>query len=279
MCPLLIPSVDVRLRAASVFVSVEMTFKVLDFFRHWSRGTNSPELRDYYRFLIPFPVFSTVFPNHKRRIARPESPWPQVLRVCGGFAGIIIAVEAIRSLSAIALVKSNFVLNHVVMLPAYLLAVESLSRATYGLERMAGFDTIPIIRNVYLSRTVSEFWQRYNYRVHDWLHRNVFQATGGRHTPIRSILLVYLFSGLFHELAFTLATSRPTGYQFAFFTIQGVGALGSRTLDSFARQSGIAGRVIAHGFTIVFIAATSILFFHGVSKIFPFIYANPSPLP
>jgi D-alanyl-lipoteichoic acid acyltransferase DltB (MBOAT superfamily) len=162
------------------------------------------------------------------------------------------------------------------MLPTFVLAIESLSRALCGLERLAGFDTTPIVRNAYLSRTVSEFWRRYNYRTHDWLYRNVFQATGGRRAPVRSLLLVFLVSGLFHEVTFALATSRLTGYQFAFFTIQGPASLASGRL---ARRGGIAGKITTHGATIVFIAVTSVLFFDGVSKIFPFIYASQSPLP
>ena len=158
------------------------------------------------------------------------------------------------------------------MLLTFVLAIESLSRALCGLERLAGFDTTPIIRNAYLSRTVSEFWRRYNYRIHDWLYRNVFQATGGRRAPVRSLLLVFLVSGLFHEVMFALATSRLTGYQFAFFTIQGPAALASGAL-SLARRGGIAGKITAHGATILFFAVTSVLFFDGVAR------SSPSSMP
>jgi hypothetical protein len=278
-CPLLIPSANVGLRAASAFASGDITFKMVEYFRHWGHVDRSLVLRDYYRFLIPFPVLSAVYPDHKRRLLRPESLWPQVLRLFGGIVGCTIAVQAIIALSRIALVRSSFALNHAVMLLTFVLAIESLSRALCGLERLAGFDTTPIIRNAYLSRTVSEFWRRYNYRVHDWLYRNVFQASGGRRSPVRSMLLVFLVSGLFHEVTFALATSRLTGYQFAFFTIQGPAALASGRLESLARRGGIAGKITAHGATIFFVAVTSVLFFDGVSKIFPFIYASQSPLP
>ena len=279
VCPLLIPSANVGLRAASAFASGDITFKMVDYFRHWGHVERSIVLRDYYRFLIPFPVLSAVYPDHKRRLLRPESPWPQVLRLFGGIVGVTMALLAVRTLSGIALVRSSFALNHAVMLPTFVLAIESLSRALCGLERLAGFDTTPIIRNAYLSRTVSEFWRRYNYRIHDWLYRNVFQATGGRRAPVRSLLLVFLVSGLFHEVTFALATSRLTGYQLAFFTIQGPAALASGRLERLARRGGIAGKITAHGATILFVAVTSVLFFDGVSKIFPFIYASQSPLP
>jgi hypothetical protein len=278
-CPLFIPAANSGLRALCAVASADITFKMVDYFRRWGIGDQSIALRDFYRFLIPFPAFSAVYPDHKRRLLRPESPWPQVLRLFGGIAGCVVAVYAVRALSRIALVRSSFAVNHAVMLLTFVLAIESLSRALCGLERLAGFDTSPIIRNAYLSRTVSEFWRRYNYRVHDWFYRNVFRATGGRHAPVRSMLLVFLVSGLFHELAFSLATSRLTGYQFAFFTIQGPAALASGRLERLARRGGIAGKLTAHGATILFVAVTSVLFFDGVSKIFPFVYASQSPLP
>jgi MBOAT, membrane-bound O-acyltransferase family len=279
VCPGLISSANVGLRAVCAFVSVDIFFKMVDYFRLWGKMEWGNVLGDYYRFLIPLPVFSAVYPDHKRRLLRPESPWPQLLRLLGGIVGCITAVLAIRALSRIDLVRSSFAVNHVVMLFTFVLAIESLSRALCGIERLAGFDTTPIIRNAYLSRTVSEFWRRYNYRVHDWLFRNVFQPTGGRRAPVRSLLMVFLVSGLFHELAFALATSRLTGYQFAFFTIQGPAALASGRLERLARRGGIAGKVTAHGATILFVTVTSVLFFDGVRKIFPFVYVSESPLP
>jgi hypothetical protein len=279
VAPLLIPPANTGLRAASVVLSGDITLKMVDYFRHWRRVDRSILLRDYFLFLIPFPVFSAVFPDHKRRLQRPDSPWPQVLRIVCGVVGIALALHAIRALSGIALVRSSFALNHAVMLLTFVLAIESLSRVLCGLEHLAGFDTSPIIRNAYLSRSVSEFWRRYNYRVHDFFHRNVFQPTGGRRAPVRSMLLVFLLSGLFHELAFALATSRFTGYQFAFFTIQGPAAFASGLLERLARRGGIAGKITAHGATILFMAVSSVLFFDGLSKIFPFVYASQSPLP
>src|SRR6516225_8678595 len=116
VCPLLIPSANVGLRAASAFASGDITFKMVEYFRHWGDVERSIVLRDYYRFLIPFPVLSAVYPDHKRRLLRPESPWPQLLRLFGGIVGFTIALQAIRALSGIALLRSSFALNHAVML-------------------------------------------------------------------------------------------------------------------------------------------------------------------
>jgi hypothetical protein len=279
VCTFVIPSAHVGLRAASAFAAGDIIFKMAEYFRHWGNLERSIVLRGYYRFLIPFPVLSVVYPDHKRRLLRPESPWPQILRLFGGIVGFTLALQAIRVLTRSALLRSSFALNHAVMLLTFVLGIESLSRALCGLERLAGFDTMPIIRNAYLSRTVSEFWRRYNYRIHDWLYRNVFQASGGRRAPVRSLLLVFFVSGLFHEMMFALATSQLTGYQLAFFTIQGPAALASGRLERLARRGGIAGKMIAHAATILFVAVTSVLFFDGVGRIFPFVYASQSPLP
>jgi hypothetical protein len=94
----------------------------------------------------------------------------------------------------------------------------------------------------------------------------------------RSVLLVFLISGLFHEVMFAVATSRLTGYQLAFFAIQGPAALASGRLARLARR-GLAGKIAAHGATILFVAVTSVLFCDGVSKIFPFFYVSRSPMP
>jgi hypothetical protein len=137
-CPLLIPSANVGLRAASAFVTGDITFKLVESFRHWGHGERSPALREYHRFLVPFPVLATVYPDYRRRLLRPGSPWPQVLRLVGGVVGCALALQAIRTLSEVALVRSSFALNHAVMLSAFVLAIESLSRALCGLEPALG---------------------------------------------------------------------------------------------------------------------------------------------
>jgi len=276
-CPLLIPSGNLALRAAAACVSADLAFKMVDVFRH--RGRDGPALGEYVRFLVPFPVFAVVYPDHRRRLARPDRPWPHALRILGGLAGVglgILLAVAKRDAPAF---RSSFPLDHAAMLVLFVLTIESLSQVLYGLERLAGYDVSPIIRLAFVSRSVSEFWRRYNGRVHDWLHRNVFRASGGGRRPARGLVLVFLVSGLFHEVMFDMATSKITGDQLVFFLIQAPPALASRWFERLARQRGIAGRVVAHGLTILFLSAASVLFFRGVSDVFPFIYARRPPLP
>jgi hypothetical protein len=272
-CPLIIPAECVRLRAISAVVSADFAFKIVDYLRLCGRRRREVSLREYAWFLVPFPVFAVVYPDHKRRLSHPENPWPHVLRIVLGLCGILAGLGLLRLYANIPLLRSNFVLDHIAMLFAFVVAIESISRVLFGLEHLAGFDTRPIIRNAFLSRTVAEFWQRYNSRVHDWFFRDIFRAVGGRRRPVRAVWLVFLISGLFHELMFGIATSVFDGTQLAFFLIQAPAALASGWFERLARR-GLAGKIAAHAVTILFLAATSILFFHGVRRVFPFIYAS-----
>jgi len=144
-CPLLIPSASVGLRAASATISGDIAFKIVDYFRRWDRLDRRTILRNYYGLLIPFPVFAVVHPDHRRRLLRPEVPWPHVLRLVIGIAGVVGAVLTLKALSGSVLIRSSFALNHAAMLLAFVVAIESLSRALCGLEHLAGFDTTPIV--------------------------------------------------------------------------------------------------------------------------------------
>ena len=77
---------------------------------------------------------------------------------------------------------------------------------------------------------------------------------------------------------FGIATSRSTGYQPAFFALQAPAALASGRIERFAQQGGTTGEIVAHASTILFLGVTSVRFFDGVRRAFPFIYATESPL-
>src|SRR6185312_5864999 len=75
-CPLIIPPDLVAYRALCAVVSADFAFKVVDYFRLCGGKRRDVSLREYFRFLVPFPVFAIVYPDLKRRLSRPENPWP-----------------------------------------------------------------------------------------------------------------------------------------------------------------------------------------------------------
>lgn len=275
--PLLIPADHRGLRAAAACIAGDLALKMVDFFRHCGWGGAHPGA--YLGFLVPFPVFAVVDPDLRRRLARPDPPGPHVLRILAGLMGLVGAVLLALAKRDAAPFRSCFPLDHAAMLVLFVVAIESISQVLFGLERLAGYDVFPIIRRAYRARSVAEFWRRYNGRVHAWLACNVFRPSGGARHPARGVVLVFLVSGLFHEVMFDVATAKVTGAQLAFFLLQAPAVLASRWLRPRAGRGGIAASVAARLATILFLAATSTLFFRGVADIFPFIYAGRSPLP
>lgn len=271
LCPLFIPADRIGLRALAAFLVNEAAMKVVDY----CSRRQIPNLREFLWFLIPFPSLAVVFPDHKRRLLRSDSPWPHIARLIVGSLVVASGIAILHWATTVSVLQSNFALDHAFKVLLFIPTIEAISRVMFALERLAGFDTKPVIRNAFLSRTTAEFWQRYNYRVHDWMLRNVFKPVGGARAPVRGVVMVFLFSGLFHELMFGIATSHFDGCQLPFFLLQIPAVLASGWLERFARRNGALGKILAHSATILFLAVTSILFFKGVSRVFPFLYAKP----
>src|SRR5438270_4464924 len=59
-CPLLIPSHAIKLRAVAAFLSTDLMFRMVEYFRRLRQTRHEPTVGEYYRFLIPFPVLLVV---------------------------------------------------------------------------------------------------------------------------------------------------------------------------------------------------------------------------
>jgi hypothetical protein len=279
-CLLIVPPQFRIHRAIAALFCVDLVFRLIDFTRQTLKGDLPPvPWSNYCRFLIPFPFLLVVFGQKDRRISPAHRSQRDALRLIFGAFGVALGFVLIFEANRIHALQSSFLLDHVAKLFIFVLTVESLAQALCGLERLAGFDTTPIIDRGFLAHTPAEFWRRYNTRVQPWLYWNVFVPAGGRRAPIRGIWATFAVSAVFHEVAFAIATSRVTGYQFTFFLIQAPAVMLSPALDRLALNAPFVGRVTSHATTILWISATSIFFFHGVDLIFPFMYASEPWLP
>ncbi len=277
--PLLIPADLVRSRAIASLVSVTLAFKLIDYRRHCRiQDGSGVGVKRFLRYLIPYPIV-LVFGPHERRSAGETSFGRNAGRFLLGLAVFTALFCGLHLLAFVPELQQSFLLDHCLKVLLFVAVVESMSLAITSFERLGGFETAPITRQILLSRSVAEFWLRYNTRVHDWLYANVFQPGGGRRAPVRAVLLTFFVSGLFHEWIFGISTSRFDGYQFAFFMLQAPACLLSPKLQRLARRPSAIGKVTAHTFTIVWFAMTSMLFFHGVNRVFEFTYAAKPWLP
>jgi hypothetical protein len=277
VAPLLIPAEWIQGRAFASLLTVDLAFRLIDLLRRGFQPAASWSER--WRFLLPFPYWLVVYPQYQRarRLGTPGRL--ELSRIVGGAAGVALALILLFAAAGGATLRCSFLVDHVAKLFLFVLVTESAAQLLCGLERLAGFATFPTMRQSFLSRTPAEFWRRYNTRIHAWLHDNVFVPAGGPRRPILGICLVFLVSGLFHEVAFGVATSHWDGYQLAFFLLQIPGILASGRLEQLARRGGLIGKMLAHAVSIVLMAGTSIFFFRGVDRIFPLMYVSQPWLP
>jgi hypothetical protein len=279
-CLFIIPREHVVQRAITALLNVDLFFRLIDFTRQ-SRSGKLENVRwaDYCRFLIPFPMLLVVFGQKDRRLRSDQRNSAEFLRLVLSSVGVALGFVLVFGANKAPALQSSFLLDHVTKLFIFIFTVESLARVVCSLERLAGYDTTPLVDRAFLARTPADFWRRWNNRINVWLYWNAFVPAGGRRAPARGVWAACLLSAVLHEVAFTIATSQFTGYQFIFFAIQAPAIFLSRTLERLTVQWGTAGVVFAHAATVLWMACTSAFFLHGVDLIFPFYYTSESWLP
>ncbi|MHC4917563.1 MAG: MBOAT family O-acyltransferase, partial [Planctomycetota bacterium] len=120
---------------------------------------------------------------------------------------------------------------------------------------------------------------RYNRVVGDWLHRNVFLPAGGRRRIWLAVPLTFLVSGVLHEYLFDAALGRIHCYQLAFFAVQALGVAASIPVEHRRRRLAPALRHALRAATLIFVWASSALFFASLDSVLPAFYAAEVPLP
>jgi hypothetical protein len=135
---------------------------------------------------------------------------------------------------------------------------------------LAGYRVTYAFRYPIFARSVLDFWSRYNVWIHRWLERHVFVPIGRRRRrPALGILAVFAVSGLLHEYLVVVSIPEMIGWQFAFFGLHGLGALGGAWLGR--RYRAIAGRrpprALAVAATLGFVLLTVPVFTRCMDRI------------
>jgi hypothetical protein len=276
--PLAISSDSVLFRALAEVLCLDAALKTTDYSRQAYALSEHRRWIDFCYLMVPFPIFLAVI-EEKKRLPGGDLSLSNLLRIVSGAAGVALALAVTLWLNQQSSVRDSFLLDHLLKIPAFILAVEAGSRMILGLERLAGFDTTPLVRNVFFSITVAEFWLRWNHRVHRWLYANIFRPAARHLGRIGGLLMVFFISGLVHELAFDIATSHWDGYQIAFFTLQAPLVILSDFTARSLRRYGWRVQVPMYLLTVIWMTTTSMLFLRGVDRVFPFLYASEPWLP
>jgi len=96
--------------------------------------------------------------------------------------------------------------------------------------RRLGVNAMPIMRNPLRSVSLGEFWgRRWNTAFHELAARFTFAPLRPIVGPTRATLLVFVVSGLIHELVISVPAHGGYGLPTGYFVLQGLGVAGERT--------------------------------------------------
>jgi len=141
--------------------------------------------------------------------------------------------------------------------------------------RSAGVPVTPLMRAPLLSRTVGEFWaERWNTAFNRLATRLLFRPFRHAFGLPTATMLVFLVSGLVHDLVISIPARGGYGLPTLYFLLQGTAILFERT--NLARRCGLNRGLRSRLFTITIIAAPAFWLFHPVfvhNVILPFLKA------
>jgi len=124
-----------------------------------------------------------------------------------------------------------------------------------------GIDAQPIMSKPILSKTLSEFWgKRWNLGFRQLAHDFIFRPLYKRIGVAAAGLLVFIVSGLIHDLVISLPARGGYGLPTAYFILQGLGVTLERS--ALGRQLHLQAGVPARIFTILVTAAPAFWLFH-----------------
>jgi hypothetical protein len=96
--------------------------------------------------------------------------------------------------------------------------------------RRLGVDVTPIMRNPFKSTSLADFWgRRWNTAFHELAARFTFEPLRARVGASAAALVVFLVSGVVHELVISLPAGGGYGLPTGYFLLQGLGVAGERS--------------------------------------------------
>ena len=161
------------------------------------------------------------------------------------------------------------------MLGAILIFHFGIFQISALLWQTSGIDAEPIMANPLRSRSLGEFWgKRWNLGFRELAHELIFLPFRGYIGPEYAAFLVFLTSGIVHDLVISVPARGGYGLPTAYFVLQGFGVLLERA--TFGKQLGL-GRGLRGWFFMAFVLITPLFWlFHPLfvlRVIIPFMHA------
>jgi len=126
--------------------------------------------------------------------------------------------------------------------------------------RSIGVNAMPVMKNPLRSSSLAEFWgRRWNTAFHELAARFTFRPLRPIVGPASATLLVFLVSGLIHELVISIPARGGYGLPTGYFVLQGLAVAGERT--RVGRRIGLGRAWRGWLFTVVVAAAPAFWLF------------------
>ena len=143
------------------------------------------------------------------------------------------------------------------------------------LWRAAGFNAQPLMRNPAAAASVASFWGgRWNRAFSDLMTPHVFAPAARRFGTATATVIVFLFSGLLHELVISIPARGGFGLPTLYFATQAAGLLFERS--RFGRKCGLGRELRGFICTIAVTAGPVYWLFHPIfirNVILPMLHA------
>jgi MBOAT, membrane-bound O-acyltransferase family len=231
------------------------------------RQQRTPTRREYLDFLVnPFSLVRRCLASEPRPSLRAN-----LLNLALGSVGCAFGSAVLLGLFRVDWSGWNFWVEHASKVLAFMVAIVCGLSAAAALWRLTGGTARDYMNQPFTATTPADFWRRYNRNVQQFFWQDVFKSSGGRRSPVRTVLFVFALSALLHELIFLAAIGRVQGYQAAFFAVEGIAAA-------------LTVRIKVKGWravpwmsaTLVFNLLSSVLFFASIHGVVPF-YSRDLP--
>jgi hypothetical protein len=94
------------------------------------------------------------------------------------------------------------------------------------LWRVLGINALPIMQTPATATSLSGFWGgRWNAGFSDLMHDNIFKPLSRKLGPGRALFLIFLISGVLHELVISVPAGGGYGLPTAYFLLQALAVL------------------------------------------------------
>jgi predicted DCC family thiol-disulfide oxidoreductase YuxK len=208
-------------------------------------------------YLLAWPgMDATAFLSGNERVDRPAAAeWAQAAVKTG--LGFVVTWVVARDLLPV----NPLVAGWVGMVGAVFILHFGTFHLLSLVWRSVGINAMPVMRNPARSCSLAEFWgRRWNTAFHELASRFTFRPLRTLVGSTHASLLVFVVSGLIHELVISLPARGGYGLPTGYFVLQGLGVAGERT--SLGRRLGLGRGWRGWTFTVLATTLPAFWLFH-----------------